>query len=327
MGKLTTKEILTAYYESIGNLSTKSNIDKPELYAYEKKIGKEFIDMDVDDLFGLLEELRNTRKGKEIKYLVSHSSLDNLFALFRAIFNWYIDNVEVIRNPLNDKRMKGMKAVARIAQDKEVLTWEVIQDIIKKLHKDRDTDNADYIELIILLYYNGFARAEEIIALKENMINHSNRVININGKILYLSERCHSLLVKFHNMYEIEGTRGRYILLSYHDSYFKFISRQSQEGKINDRPLTSMCDIINRYLAIYVNDKYNVKINYHGLYFLGFYDYLIRKYGEERTKHILTSFRDADDIEDLMNSANEYGVEVDNVSHLKRYLRPFFNPD
>ena len=46
----------------------------------------------------------------------------------------------------------------------------MVEDIIKKLHKDRTPDRADYIELIILLYYSGFESAAEITELKENDI-------------------------------------------------------------------------------------------------------------------------------------------------------------
>ena len=112
MGIISTKELLDRYYASDAGTSaetTRSQIDKPELYAYEMKIGKELIDMDVDDLFGLIFEFRNKRKGKEIEYMISHSSFDQLSTLLRAIFNFYIDNIQPIRNPLNDKRMKAKK--------------------------------------------------------------------------------------------------------------------------------------------------------------------------------------------------------------------------
>ena len=68
MGKVSTQELLDMYYASVAGTSvekTRVQIDRPELYAYEIQIGKELIDMDVDDLFGLIIEFRNKRKGKE----------------------------------------------------------------------------------------------------------------------------------------------------------------------------------------------------------------------------------------------------------------------
>ena len=154
MGKVSTQELLDMYYASVAGTSvekTRVQIDRPELYAYEIQIGKELIDMDVDDLFGLIIEFRNKRKGKEIKYMISHSSYDQLSTLLRSIFNFYIDNVQPIRNPLNDKRMKGKEAAKRLAQGREPFRWTVVEDIIRKLHRDFDADKADYIELITKL--------------------------------------------------------------------------------------------------------------------------------------------------------------------------------
>ena len=219
--------------------------------------------------------------------------------------------------------MKGKEATKRLAQGREPFNWKIVEDVIAKLHKDKDEDNADYIELIMLLYYNGFYKAEEIVKLQPEMIDHRNHLARIPGRTIRLSKRCYDLLIKFYNMNEITGWRGNFVLASWHNSFFKFIIRPSAEYGLNDRPLTSMCDIINRKLANEVNDKYDIKINYHILYLLGFYDFLVNKYGETKTNEMLTSYRDETDVMNLMDAAREYGVEMENVSHLKRSLRPF----
>lgn len=326
MGLISTKELLDRYYADLEGTTaakTRINIDKPELYAYEIKIGKELIDMDVDDLFGLIFELKQKRKGKEIPYMVSHSSYDQITSILRSIFEWYIDNITPIKNPCNDKRMKGKEATKRLAQGMEPFSWAIVEDVIRKLHRDKDEDNADYLELIMLLFYCGFAKAEEIVQMQENMVDHRNRTVRLPGRTVRLSDRAYNLLVKFNGMYEIQGWRGNLVLVSWHDSYFKFIVRPSKEYEINDRPLSSMRDIINRAIANNVNDRYDAKINYHCLYLLGFYDYVVKKYGKERTDEMILSNRDPAAVTSLMDAAREYGVQVDNISHLKRYLRPF----
>ena len=81
MGLISTQELLNKYYESVKGTSyekTRAQIDRPELYAYEQKIGKELIDMTPDDLKGLFIEFGNKRKGKEIKYLTATKSSDQL---------------------------------------------------------------------------------------------------------------------------------------------------------------------------------------------------------------------------------------------------------
>ena len=330
MGLISTKELLDRYYASVVGTfaeTTRNQIDKPELYAYEEKIGKELIDMDVDELYGLIFEFKSKRKGKEIEYMISHSSFDQLSTLLRAIFNYYIDNIHPIRNPLNDKRMKGKEATKRLAQGRKPFRWSAVNDIIVKLHKDYDEDNADYVELILLLFYNGFSKADDIVTLKANMINHYYKTVKFENRTIKLSDRCYELLMKFNKMEMIAGWRGDFLLASWNGSFFKFIIRPKQATTLNERPKTAMCDIINRCIATKVNDRYDTKINYHILYLLGFYEYIVAKHGEQKTNEMITSFRNSEDVTELMTLAEEYGVQVDNVSHLKRYLRPFIVAD
>lgn len=332
MGRISTQELLEKYYESkVGTpyAKTRVQIDRPELYAYEQKIGKELIDMSSDDLIGLFIEFGNKRKGKEIEHLTATKSSDQLKSQLNKIFEFYSDTVERIKNPLNDRKMKGMELAKRLAQGREPFRWAAVQDIIRKLHSDFDDDNADYVELILLLFYNGFSKAEEIVGLKADMINHYHKTVKLPSKNtpIRLSDRCYELLMKFNKMDIIAGWRGDYILASWNGSFFKFIVRPSQEYKLSERPKTAMCDIINRCIANKVNDKYDTKINYHILYMLGFYEFIVGKHGEEKANVMITSYRDSDDVAELMCLAKEYGIQVDNVSHLKRYLRPFVVAD
>lgn len=326
MGKIKTEELLNRFYESMSGTSIekmRNQIDKPELYEYEKKIGKELIDMNVDDIFGLIEEYSSKRKNKTISFMISHSSFDQISTQLRAIFNYYTDTIEPVRNPFNDKRLKGQAAIERLARGKEPFRWSIVEKIIDKLHQDFDEDKADYLELILLLFYDGFAKAGEIVNFTEKDIDHRSRKVILPGRNVYLSERSYKLLVKFNKQSTIAGWRGDYVLCSWHDSYFKFIVRPSKVEELNERDITLMNDIINRYISKDINDRYDTKINYRMLYFLGFYDYIVKKHGQEKTNKIMTSYRDSEDVAELMSLAREYGVKADNISHLKRCLRPF----
>lgn len=326
MGKISTTELLDNYFASIeGTPAAKQRpvIDKPELYAYEQQIGKELIDMDVDDLFGLINEINNKKNGKEIPFMTAHYSFDHLTVLLRAIFNFYIDTVEPIKNPLYDKRMRGKEATKRLAQDKITLRFDYIQNIIDKVHRDANSeDRADYVELIMLMYYSGFENAEEIVNLKGSEINHRNRTVALQGRTVQLTDRCYELLQKFDGIDELNEWRT-YFLTTYRGGYFKFIVQEKQLNNFDDRDFRSVCNMLNRQISVMVNQPYNTKINYSILYWLGFYDYVVKKYGEQETNGMLLSFRNSDDVTRLMSCAREYGIKVDNISHLKRFLRPF----
>ena len=329
MGKISTKQLISRYFKSIeGTPAEKQRaiIDKTELYDYEEKIGKELIDMDVDDLFGLINELNNKKNGKDIPFMTAHYSFDHLTVLLRAIFNFYIDTVEPIKNPLYDKRMKGKEATKRLAQGKETLRFDYVQSIINKVHNDTTEDRADYVELIMLLYYSGFENAEEIATFKGSAINHRNRTVAMTGRTVQLTDRCYELLQKFEGIDELVERRT-YYLTTYRGGYFKFIVQEKQLDGFDDRDIRSICNMINRQISVYVNQPYNTKINFSILYWLGFYDSIVKKYGEEETNKMLLSFRNSDDVTKLMNCARDYGVKVDNISHLKRFLRPFVKVD
>ena len=329
MGKISTKQLIRRYVKSIeGTTAAKQRaiIDKTELYDYEKKIGKELIDMDVDDIFGLINELNNKKNGKEIPFMTAHYSFDHLTVLLRAIFNFYIDTVEPIKNPMYDKRMKGKEATKRLAQGKETLRFDYVQSIIDKVHNDTTEDRADYVELIMLLYYSGFENAEEIATFKGSAINHRNRTVTMTGRTVQLTDRCYELLQKFEGIDELVEWRT-YYLTTYRGGYFKFIVQEKQLDEFDDRDIRSICNMINRQISVYVNQPYNTKINFSILYWLGFYDSIVKKYGEEETNRMLLSFRNSDDVTKLMNCARDYGVKVDNISHLKRFLRPFVKVD
>lgn len=325
MGKITTKELLDRYFESIEGtpgVNQRVMIDKPELYDYEQKIGKELIDMDVDDIFGLIDEITNKKNGKDIPFMTSHFSFDHLTVLLRAIFNFYISTVETIKNPMYDKRMKGREAIKRLAKDKEALRFDYVQHIINRVHIDEDENRADYVELIMLLYYSGFESAEEIATFKGSTINHRKRTVAMPGRTVQLTDRCYELLQKFANM-DTLGEWRKFYLTPYKDGYFKFIVQENKLDDFDKRGMRRLSMSINGQLSKYVNQRYNTKINGSTLYWLGFYDSIVKKYGEEETNRMLLSFRDSDDVIRLMNCARDYGVKVENISHLKRFLRPY----
>lgn len=324
MGKISTSELFQKYYaaSSPSAANFMKSIEKPDLYAYELEVGKELIDMNVDELFGLINALMNKRRGREISFIVSAQSYDRVASLLRTLFDFYIEHVEVIRNPLDDKKMRGKEALRRFAEKKEVISYELVQDIILRMHRDYEPDRADYAEMIILLYYCGFDDAEQIVTLQEKMIDHRNKTVMLPGRIVHLSDRCYSLLVKFHNQDVIEGWRN-YHLCAYKGGYFKFVVRKASMDLIDERSIDAMCNLYNHYLAVYVNQKYDVVLNYRTLYWLGFYDFMCRKVGAEETDDLIKSYRDTSASSTILSLAREYGVKYDNVTTIKKFLYPY----
>ena len=328
MGKIPTNELLDNFFASPDGAKYASHrkiIKETQLYAYELKIGKDLVDMDADDLVGFFTDMDTRRNGADSNIISSNSTLDQAVVIYRRVFDYYINEYELIRNPFRDKKLKGTEFIKNISKGRERLTWKMVEDIIQRLHTDNANHiRADYLELIILLYYNGFENATEIVEMQESDINHRAKTVLLPGRTIHLSDRCYTLLTKFNAM--TEGWRN-YVLVSWHGSYFKFIVRASNEYDIDDRPLKAMRENINVYLCKYVNNEYNTHINYSNLYLLGFYDFLKNKFGEDKVNEMLLSNYDSDSVQQLQQSAREYGFKFENVSHLKRRLRMFVKTD
>lgn len=296
---------------------TRTQADRPEVYAYEKKIGKQLVDMNVDELFDMIGTFN------EDGFSISYSSYDSIAVIYRKAFQYYIDHYEVIRNPWADKRMKGAAAHERIAQNKAPFTWEYVEHAIEELYRINEPDRARYVECIMRLYYNGFERAEEIVLMKENMVDLNTQTVRLSGRTVQLDPKCFSLLVEIHNMDVMKGWRGDYVMASWHGSYFKFSIRPSEEATFNDRPLSQICNLINRTISERIRKGVGVDINYRLLYLLGFYNFLVKTYGKETTNRILTSVRVKEDLDKLAVGARLYGITSMTQSQIKKAMRPF----
>lgn len=329
MSKLPTNELLDHFFESPTGTKYANHrkiIREEQLYAYELKIGKELVDMDVDELIEFFSNMKLRKNSASSNMIPSNNSIDQILVIYRQIFDYYIEEIEVIKNPFRNPKMRGTELFKNMYKNKERLTWNVVEDIIRKLHKDYPQERADYIELIILLYYNGFESAQEIVEMQDKDINHKTQTVLLPGKTVHLSDRCYTLLTKFNTMTELEGWRN-YVLASWRGSYFKFIIRGSKAHEIDDRPLDAMRQNVNVPLCKYVNNQYNTHINYSNLYLLGFYDYMVKRFGADELDGMLLSNYDSDSVKQLQQAAREYGFRFESISHLKRRLRMFIKTD
>ena len=324
--KLSTKQLFDMFFDGKDEevtRKTRAQIDRKEVYDFEKKIGKQLVEMDVDELFEMILSFNGNRNMASTNFSISYSSYDQIASMYRSFFNFYIDNIKIIKNPFNDKRMRGTQAAQRLSRDKEPFSVKFVNEIIEKIHNDVEPNHANYYECIILLFYNGFAKAEEIVLLDESMISRKDKQVRLPGRTVQLSDRCYEFLEFVHNLDVIEGWRGDFAMATWQEHYFKYIVRPKGIGDFQNRELGEIANIINRAIIVNVKNKYKVDINYRLLYFLGFYESLKRQFGEDRAKELIISVRNSKDAADLMGAARTYGVVVDNVTHLKKFLRPF----
>jgi len=322
---ISTKELFDEYYQTMPEeraRKTRAQADRQEVYEYEEKLGKQLIEMSAEELIGLMLTLRNTSKNNPNGSL-SFGSYDAIITNYRAIWNYYIDNYEVIKNPWYDKRLRGMEIAKKIAEVRKPFTKELFEKEIELLHERYHKKKANYDELLMRLFYEGVYQASDISRLREQDIDIRNKAILISGRKLKLSDRCFELLIEVKTYVSMPNHRGELFFTPYHDRYLPYIIREKEIENFDERQEYETMNMINRRIIMDVNkfSKYNV--NYKNLYLLGFYDALVDKFGKDRAQELILSERNAEDTKDLLDFAYMKDCPVNNVTLLKRSLRQF----
>lgn len=329
MAVMDTKEVFNLYFKDVSYDTVRKNrpqVDRPEVYAYEAELGKQIFDMNVSELFGLILSFNNNREFGDSNFSISYSSYDQIASTYRSIWNFYIENIAIIRNPWNNREMRGIAAAKRLAESKTAFTYDIIEKVISRIndeYKDENCDYGKYLECLILLFYNGFANVQEIVLLKKEDINFKTQEVRLQGRTIYLSNRCFQLLQYIHNLNEIKVSHRNYAAICYRGGYFKIVIQAKEVENFQDKSLTDVGAILTRKITMNIKRKYGVDINYRILYLLGFHDYIVNKIGQVRTKEIITSIRNSEDTQELRQYAKEYGIVADNVTYIKKLLRPF----
>lgn len=321
MGKISTADLINNFFSEDDSVykNHRKIIKEEQLFEYEKEIGKDFVDMNTDEIIKFLSDINPRRNSAKSNNIQKDNTINQIRTIYKKIFDYYIDSCDkTLKNPFKNAKFKEP---LKSSSSKTCLSYKTVDDIIKKIHTESQPDRADYYELILLLFYNGFENATEIVEMKESDINHKSKTVTVNGRTIKLSDRCHSLLEKFHDMTELEGWRD-YDLVSWHGSYFKFIVQHNAQT-IDERPLNKMREKINVYICKYINNEYKFNINFKDLYYLGFYDYLVGFYGKEKTNEMIITNYNRKNCKSLENTAKEYQLIYSKVSQLKRKLRTF----
>lgn len=325
MGKISTKELFNEFYEKYPEMEGYSRclVDREEVYAFEKQIGKELVDMNADELLEMIRTYRLKNK-KDTNHVLASRSYVNIAGAFRKIFNHYSMEYGPIHNPfVIDPKLKTTKALELLNDESKGYSKEYMNSIIEKIHDvygDR-SDRAAYLECGILMYYNGFYSCEEIVLLKREDIDFARKTVALSGRKIKLSDRCFNLMVQIHNMDSMEYQRA-VPMLSYKGGYFKFPVQKSKVKDFDDMPIEKVTNHHAGHMFRHVSKPMGVNITPLNLYYLGFYDFIVDRVGEKHAKELVLAVRNKDATTELLDLANEYGVpSIYNVSKLKNILR------
>lgn len=321
MAKITTKELLDKYFDEVAPKSYhtwRKALDKPEMYNYIDKIGVELVDMDVEQMIGLIKALNP-----------SSTTVQHFRTVLQQIIVYYIDNIELVRNPFTNPKLKGTQLQNILIEEKAVLTWDMVKKAIAKLKAQTNTQKSEYVELIAELFHCGFCDADEIMQIREQNIDFQDMSIAIIGKTIKLSQRCAELLPKVHN-YHLSSHK-RYIYAIYRDNYIPMYITAEKEDSINEYTPDVYKTRLYKQLTNNLFDSNGDYINYSSLYWLGFYDYLVENTSKEFVDEFVNtecvkvgkSKNKDNDLQTILNYAKLYGVKTESITVIKRFLKRF----
>lgn len=321
-----TKEYLDQYLatrpEKTSN-KIRSMIDRHEVYDYEEKIGKSVFEMNIDEIIEMFKTFR--RRGAQ-KSKLSAKTYDVITSLFRVFFNWYIDEVEVIKNPFNSAEFKEKSR--RILDDARNIgvSKESIAKAIDNLYANENIDYAEYCEAIVRMAYEGFAATYDVVNLKESDIDHLRKSVTIRGREHLLSSRLYELLVKIHKKETMQAPRGEFVMVEHDGSYFKFPTRESFAGV--KRESVFWQSYLSRVFKNKIAPCFDVNVSFRDIYVYGFYEHLVRKYGREEADRMILSNKDGKVNMILTEESRIYGMG-DNISptQLRKTIRQCVFPD
>ena len=332
MGKISTRELFDRYYEQSGLPKTrlanfKKEIDIPILFEYEKKIGKELVDMGKDEILYLMKVLLTKSLDEDNKETIIFSQYKVIRTLLISVCEWYSYNVEPITIWLRSPDLKGSKGLMKVLNISAIpITWDNIRDVCKQMRQNGDDDRADYTELVCGLFYCGFFETSEVINLKENNINFRTGIVALPGRSVKLNERTLILLKANHEATSFKTARIGCIMKNWRDSYMRFPVAPKLEYEFDKRDETLMSIAIHKILTEYVRNVYGLKLTYKNIFWLGFHDYIVSRCGQERTNEIIASMAIMEDIDELLQYAREFGVpDGINSAYMKTHLRLFVN--
>lgn len=331
MAVITTEQLMKEYFaeqERQGKdvRRNQSQLDRPEVYAYEQKIGKQLVEFDADEILEMISTFQN--KKNKFAYAeegpkMSANSYKRYISGYKQIFLFYVKYHELVRSPYDDPKLKGINIHIHRAESRDRLTWAKVEGILNRLSTKYEYERACYFELIIRLFYDGFANAQEVINMKEADINTRRREVTVPGRIVRLSERTYQLLLENHKATQMDVHRTKMDMMSWHGSYMKFFVHNGRVSDFSAIDALSVARKITVPISSTIPKDFGISLSFRRLYLLGFYDYLVRNTSEERAKEMILAKSSPAAQEEFMALVDAYPVITDNAFVLKQSLVEF----
>lgn len=312
---VSTKEVIAAYLEYKGMtdvIKYSSQIDRPEIYAHEEKLGKDIFHMTSEELFEMIMSFGNNASSSgENRYSMPITTVLHLVSSLRNVFDFYIRNYEVIINPFHDPMWKGKALANKVASYGKDFTFDDFNHIIERIQEEFSGNysiRADYYECILQLIYNGVFDAQEIAQIKPEDIDFDKRMLRIRGQWMKVSDRCFELIETVTRVTYLPSQLGHYNLVTWQDNWFKYPCKSLKNNPYERYNLMEVGRSINRAIIQGVKKPIGLTFTLRKIFFLGFYNFMINKRGKEEADRIIMADKDVELAAKLKEDVAEYNI-------------------
>lgn len=289
----------------------------------EEKFGKQFIEFNTEECKEYTIAFINSRVF--LNGVVGQQSIStyvNARRMYRGLWDWYIDNVKVIKNVWAQDAIFNEAGVCEWGYGDKKKPLDVCEKAIEKIHDAFYGDYATYLECLILCFYNGFATAKDFPMLKEEDIDFEAKTIRLTDKrgyrIIHPSDRLLELLQSVHRIDYFDHGNSESHCLAWRDGYFHFVCRGTMniDHEDFDRVTTRI-----RSSFLTVRNNVDFEITPRILYLVGFINWLIGKAGSrEAASDIVFNSSNERKFVELMQ---EYGLAYVQPVGLRRQFKPY----
>lgn len=288
----------------------------------EQKFKKNFIDFDTDECMEFIKERVNSKvccngaKGQE-----SPATYINCRRNYRKLWDWYIDNVRVIKNVWTQDVFSG-KNVREWAYSNKKKPLDVYQKTVDMIHNKFSGDYALYLECVVLAFYSGFAAPQDFVLLKKEDIDFEKKTIRLKDKngyrTIHVSDRLLDLLERVHKMDVFDHGNFTSFCLPWQEGYFRFISRRNTD--ITNETIDDVSKrIMNPLLTI--KNNVNFEMKHHILYLVGFINWLIEKTGSKEAANEMV-FKSANEAL-FVDMMKDYGLAYVQPNGLRNQIKSY----
>lgn len=280
----TSENIIKEYYRECQiHRKGYTPLDRKEIYEYEESLGKSIFEMSANELMDLFAVFKRRKVGDS--NIIPYNTYCQYVSEFRGLFQWYCEHYQVIINHFNTKdKFNYNKLVERANQNKEIVSPSEYYNSMLASNRI-----SSFTKMVNQLAYLGLS-IMNIITLTDDMVDLDARTIQLRNRsrVIPMPDDLYYRMLNNHNEPDENRDTDGNISLHWRESFLSFRTRAKPQYEFDKLPDTRIRMITRQKVAKECNKELGCSVSLEELQRLGFYDFLVSKYGREEANELIS---------------------------------------